>query len=351
MGEGAARFDPGLPLFFSADLLDFFLPNPRHPFWGSTFARITGGFHNGDSGFGLSLGWIAIGLLAATARSRFRSGGGRVWFWGFLCFWILSLGPALHVAGHVLRWLPLPQALLARVLPFLAGSRTPVRYLAPGGICLALALAGGWAALRRRQGFADNRTPARLEIGIGALLLFESLAAPLPVASVPVPEVYRAIVSASRAPGAFSLIHLPGIPSREDLLYQTVHRQRLVESVENAIPLRSHRGADPFSRPEWGALTRGFGSPGWVASMNEPQRNQAVQGLRAFLRGLNVRWVVVRSSKESLAPDGRSFLESPLLDPAVYDAFRQNLRLLGPLRETELSGGTLFEFEAEAAAR
>ncbi|MCA9726173.1 MAG: hypothetical protein KC729_00715, partial [Candidatus Eisenbacteria bacterium] len=39
VAAGGTGFDPRLGLYFSADLLDLFLPNPRHPLWGATFSQ------------------------------------------------------------------------------------------------------------------------------------------------------------------------------------------------------------------------------------------------------------------------------------------------------------------------
>jgi len=352
--QGDTGFDPRLTQFFSADLLDFFLPNPRHPLWGSAFAPISAGFHKGDGGFGLSLGWVTMALGVVTAIALLRAREGRRWLWGSVIFWLLSFGPALHIGGHILQGIPMPQVLLAKVVPFLAGSRTPLRYIAPAQLCLAVMVAAGWAAGRRGAvSTPERRAPldfssARLTLAAIGLLLFESLAAPLPMTPVPVPEAYRQI---GGAPGSSALVHIPGMPAREDLLYQTVHRQRLVENLENAVPLRSRRGADPFGSPLWIALTRALGDPQWVASLSEAGRTQAASALRDFLRQNQIRWIVLLRARPALTDDGRRFVSQRLLDDATYTTFRQNLRLLGPLREQELGDDTLFEFDAPNLTR
>lgn len=346
LSEGDTSFDPRMAAFFSADLLDFLLPNPRHPLWGGLFTRITAGFHDGDPGFGLSLGWIVLAVSAFSAVALQRARRGRIWFWGFVLFWVLSLGPVLHVAGTV-TGLPLPQALLSKALPFLAGSRTPIRYMAPGLLCLAMTLAMGWAAWRERRRPAEGTRAGAflLEPVLGGLILLELLAAPMPMARVEIPRVYREIqASSGSASGTAALLHVPGIPAREDLLYQTVHGQKLVQSLEGAIPLRSRRGPDPFAQPHWAALTRNLGQPGWIASMPPAQRPAVIEALRSFLRQYGVRWVVVVGSYPVLGADGRSVVANPVLDASSYQAFRENMWLLGPVREREVDGDTLFEF-------
>jgi hypothetical protein len=352
--ESPRQFDPRLVQFFSADLFDFFLPNPRHPLWGVVSAPITAGFHRGNGGFGLSLGWIALALLVAAAIAIFRVRQGRRWFLGFVAFALLMLGPALHVGGRVFDGVPLPQAILAKTAPFLAASRTPIRYAAPAELCLALAIATGWA-LRARRGVPESgaspgaRPLARaLPALVLGLLLFESLAAPMPLVEVPVPQVYREIES---VPGASVLVHVPGIAAREDMLYQTVHRQRLADDLENALPLRGRRGTprrpDLFARSEWTEVTRNLGTPGWVASLSESDRDARLQRLDDFLRVNGIRWVVVARQRPALSDDGRGFVTKPLMADAAYDAFLENLALLQPLRREDGGDQALFEFEAE----
>jgi hypothetical protein len=344
--QGATTFDPRLATFFSADLLDFLLPNPRHPLWGRLFEGITARFHNGDAGFGQSIGWVALGLFVIAVGSVFQARAGRRWFWGFLIFIALSLGPSLHVGGRVFQKPPLPQALVSKVVPFLAGSRTPIRYLAPASLCLALAVACGWAALRRRQGFADPSAArpgaTRVEIIVGAALLFESLAAPMPLLRVPVPEVYGQIPP---TPGYYALAVIPGLPARESMLYQVIHGERLVQSMEAAIPLHTPRPASPFDTPHWEALMRNLGTPGWIEAQPDESRAQVIDSLKRILSDAKVRWVVLQRTRPVLARDGRSFNAEPVCDETSFNAFRENLRRLWPTREREVGDAVLFMFE------
>jgi hypothetical protein len=345
LGQGGAGFDSRLAAFSSADLLDFLLPNPRHPFWGGLFRGVTARFHNGDAGFGQSIGWVALGLFVIAVASVFRARTGRRWFWGFLIFFVLSLGPVLHLGGHALG-LPLPQALVAKLLPFLESSRMPIRYAAPASLCLALLVACGWAALRRRQGFPDPSPArpgtARIEVILGAVLLFEALAAPLPMLGVPVPEVYGQIPF---SPGYYALAVLPPAPARESMLYQVVHHQRLVQGAEGAILLATPRPSSPFEAANWQTVARNLGTPGWIESQPDDKRAQVIDSLRRMLSGGNVRWVVLQRSRPLLAPNGLSFGTETLCDDATFDAYRQNLRRLWPNLERDIAGDALFMFE------
>lgn len=346
LGQGGVGLDPRLAAFLSADLLDFLLPNPRHPFWGGLFQGITARFHNGDAGFGQSIGWVALGLFVIAVGSVFRARTGRRWFWGFLIFFVLSLGPSLHIGGHVLENPPLPQALVAKILPFFESSRMPIRYAAPASLCFALVVACGWAALRRRQGFADPSPTrpgtSRIEVVLGAALLFEALSAPMPLLRVPVPEVYGQIPV---TPGYYALAVLPRMPARESMLYQVVHHQRLVQSADTAIPMQTPRPSSPFDTANWDAIVRNLGTPEWIESQPDDKRAQVIDSLRRTLAGGNVRWVVLQRTRPLLARDGRSFSTETLCDDATFDAYRQNLRRLWPNLERDIGGDALFMFE------
>lgn len=351
LSQGGTQFDPQLGAFFSADLLDFVLPNPRHPLFGGPFQNLTARFHNGDGGFGMSLGWLTLVLAVVATIAAFRSSEGRRWFWGFLCFWLLSLGPMLHVGGTVHANLPLPQALLSKLLPFLGGSRTPIRYLAPAWICLSLLIAIGWAARGRRgaaggflHGPLVRAVPAtRIELVIGSLVLFESLAAPLPVIPVETPEVYGRLLA---SPGYYAVATLPTPPAREAMLYQTIHQQRLVQNVATAMPLHTPHDHSPFATPHWEALTNNLATPGWIAQMPATEQTQLVGALRRFLGEYRIRFVALHRTRPTLAEDGRSYREAPVCDETQFAAFRENLRKLHPMHEREIGGAVLFEFEA-----
>ncbi len=337
--EGPMGFDARMAQFFSADLFDFFLPNPRHPFWGGIFAPLTAGFHRGNGGFGLSLGWVAIVLLAAATPMVFRSRHNRRWFWGFVTFWVLALGPTLHIGGRLLGGFPMPQAVLEKIVPILAASRTPMRYVVPAGLCLAVTLAVGWAARDRARPFPRLMPALAL-----ALLLFESLAAPLPLVDVPVPEVYR---QAAAAPGSSVLLNIPAIPARDEVLYQTVHRQRLADNVENVMPLRSRRGCDLFATSQWSELTGKLGTKGWISSLPVTDRDRLAADLRHFLDANRIRWIVLRRTRPALIDSGRGFTEKRMLEDTAYDSFLENLQRLGPIRRLEAGDHALFEFPAQ----
>ena len=370
VSAGGIEFDPRLGEHFSADLFDLVLPNPRHPLWGDLTEGITAGFHLRDAGFGTHFGILSVILFLLTLRWSIRAGNGRRWMLGALFFGLLALGPVLHVHGQSLS-IPLPQALLTHV-PLLGGTRTPIRYFAMAQLCLAIAVASGWTgwlrAQRRRtakDGASDvapnvNRdavsnvethaalaispgAPHRREVLLGIGVLFTSLAAPMTMEVVEVPRIYREVRARAEGREPATLLHVPGLSSRDNLLYQTVHEQRLADDVSTSIPL--HDGAEEVLRDRvWEIFALGFARPGFVAGLNESERQSLQELASTFLHRYSIRWIVVPASPEhqSVGTSGR--IPPELLGPPAYDAYRENLRHLGPVWEQESQGFTVFEF-------
>jgi hypothetical protein len=351
LSRGGTAVDPRYSDYYSADLLDLALPNPRHPVWGEPFARITADLHFGDPGFGAHLGIVALALFVFTFRHASRAHRGRRWAWGALFFVVLSLGSRLHLNGETIP-VPLPHALLAH-LPILGALRTPIHYLAAAQLFLAVAIAMGWAG-RERSRRRDQMTqsdlslrvsiplPTRTEILLGGAVLLTSLAAPWTYTAVPVPRVYE-IVRERAGRHASTLLHVPGLRARDDLLYQTVHGQRLVDDLSAAIPWND--GTEEGLRTQmWQTLSLGFAQPGFVAGLSEDQRNALRQLAREYFDAFDIRWVVVPSDPVHQSVGTADRIPEDLLGAAAYRAYRENLQQLRPEWETERDGFTLFEF-------
>ena len=219
--------------FLSVDLLGFFTPTIFHPLWGQWAKQATAQFADINTVF---LGYLAPALaIFAVVRYRRRLA---IWAVTALASAILSLGPLLHVNGCTLFDLdglevsvPLPFIIL-HYLPIVQANRVPNRFSVL--LTLALAVLVGFAA-------ADLLTRVRrrpLALGLAgllaALLVFESLAVPLPLTDARVPDVYRQIAS---EPGDFTILQLPlgwrnsfgtlGAERTQLQYYQTVHGKRL----------------------------------------------------------------------------------------------------------------------------
>ena len=164
----------------------------------------------------------------------------------------------------------------------------------------------------------------------------------MPLLRVPVPEVYAQIPP---TPGYYTLAVLPRLAARESMLYEAVHRQRLAQNMETAIPLHTPRPPGPFDTARWEALMQNLGTPGWIESQPVETRTQVIGSVQRILSDAKVRWVVLQRTRPVLARDGRSFNIEPICDETTFTAFRENLRRLWPTHEREVGDAVLFMFE------
>ncbi len=197
---------------FSADLLGFLVPTMHHPLFGSLVARFN--FHH-TVGQHLFLGYATLALAVLGAVVAWRRPAVKFWALSALTFWLLTLGPTLHVNGHD-TGLPLPFALVAQ-LPFFKGNRYPSRYSVLLVLSLAVLVGFGarWLLGRVASSKSQVTSPSRASgnfllptcyLLLATLLLFEHLSIPLPLSDMTVPPVYDEIAA---MPGDWTLLDVP----------------------------------------------------------------------------------------------------------------------------------------------
>jgi len=219
----------------SADLLAFVTPQEFHPVWGAWAAEQARGFtstvseHQVFAGF-TALGLAGLGLWAGRSNARRRTGHPRrpalgPWPLALLSFFLLALGPVLHVGGRTAllpggREISLPYGWLVQIVPFMKISRSVSRLDVMVMLALAVLAAGGLVWLSQRG--TGGRLAAAFAIG---LILFEFLPVPYPMSPPDTPDFYTALATDPRG-GA--VLNLPMNWDRPGyLLYQTVHGKPL----------------------------------------------------------------------------------------------------------------------------
>ena len=227
---------------FSADLLAFVTPQEFHPIWGRQAAARAASFTSTTSERTVFAGFVPL-LLATVGLIGLRGARSR-WFWAIslAVFFILALGPVLHINGRTDllpggREIPLPYALLHRLVPFLNISRSVSRFDVMVMLCLSvLAAAGlahlvGWISSPPRVRIplpsSARRKWAGLSFGLlcAGLVVLEFFAAPYPMSPPDTPSWYRGLQS---EPGRGAVLNLPMNWDRPGyLLYQTVHKRPL----------------------------------------------------------------------------------------------------------------------------
>lgn len=217
----------------SADLLAFITPSEMHPLWGEWATGLADNFSTTTSERLIFAGFIPL-LLAIFAAIRLWSKAGvKFWVMVTLVFFVLALGPFLHVGGEIVAiggWqIPLPYLLLYYTVPFIGLTRSLSRYdlmvMLGLGVLAAIGLFQLQLLLQRtRRGRA---IPAFvLPILATALICFEFLPAPYPISRIDIPAFYREL---SRDPAEYTIAELPMNWDRPTpLLHQTVHGKKLL---------------------------------------------------------------------------------------------------------------------------
>lgn len=215
----------------SADLLAFVTPSEMHPLWGEWATTIANTFTSTTSerlifaGFGPL---ILAGFIILTAWSQ-----SVVKFWSFITgsFFVLALGPYLHIAGQIVTlggWpLPLPYLLLYHTVPFIGLTRSLSRYdlMVMLGLGVLVALALGKLTNR-----LQNRPSWQVWLIAGVLptilICLEFLPIPYPISKIDTPQFFHTI---SQEPADYTIAALPMNWDRPTpLLYQTVHGKPLL---------------------------------------------------------------------------------------------------------------------------
>lgn len=222
---------------FSADLLSFFVPAQSHPIWGKQVVGWRDKFAEGYVENTVFMGYTALvlGLLGAW-KKRPKS---RFWLYSLAFFFIMALGPILHINGQT-RFtdyqLPivLPYALFYSIVPFVKAARSVSRMSVMVMLSLAVLVGLGLSWLLSTTG--DKRLWGKLSWSditavLAAFLIgFEFLSIPFPMAQPDqVPAFYRTL---AEDPGEYAVLDLPNVAnpalgriSLRYMAYQTVHNK------------------------------------------------------------------------------------------------------------------------------
>ena len=257
--QGYAQQPPEETLFYSADLVNAFLPSELHPVWGKAVADRVQNIPpymplKNPSERVLFLGYTVL-AISAWGLWRLRRDR-RVLFWSLTAalMWLLSLGPVLQVLGKKEFTafgveIPLPYLLLYK-LPLFSIMRTPARLTVLVMLALSILVAFAVAALMARRRTEEitnyelritddnpdnnpNDSPKSriqnpksvLALLLPILILFEFM----PVFPT-VPPGWNVPIYARIAgePGTFALLELPIRPFGDYMAYQTIHGKPII---------------------------------------------------------------------------------------------------------------------------
>ncbi len=266
-------------LNYSADTLQYFLPNELHP-WASPGLRAYVDQISGTPNVAeriVAPGWTVLALSALALALAWRRRAVRFWGWTLILGAILGIGPVFHWAGRVYftpfnASLLFPYALLYAV-PGFAIMRAPLRFAVLLSLAGALLVAYALTELRARW---PRLGPTLLALS-AALIVTESLVT-IPLARVG-PTIVGTALAADPAPGA--VVDLPLTPRIDYLWYQTQHGRPIVGGYLARQPPDPFVASEPTLR--------------YLEQQTDERDDAAVRdgaGLRA-LQARSIRYVVV----------------------------------------------------------
>ncbi|HEY84405.1 MAG TPA: hypothetical protein G4N96_04725 [Chloroflexi bacterium] len=206
-------------VILSADLLAFVTPSELNPLWGDYFLPLYQHYTTTTSERLIFAGFIPLILAGLAAARYWRKRLAQFWLLFTAVFFVLALGPYLHVLGNIVKIggipLPMPYLLLYKFIPFIGISRSLSRFDLMVMIGLGVLAAVGMARLKIWQQGA-----------LTALICLEFLAIPYPMSAVDTPDFFYTLAKDAES---YNIAALPMNWDRPSpLLYQTAHHKGLL---------------------------------------------------------------------------------------------------------------------------
>lgn len=212
---------------FSADLFSYVTPPAWQPMWGGAAQELFGQHFTGNMVEATQfLGWLPPLLIAFFWRSVPRPQL-NFWLTILLVFFVISLGPWLHVFGRVLP-IPLPYGLFDEWPVFSA-----VRAVARAGVMVGVAVSILFGYVLARE----MRRPISVWL-VAGIVLIEFLFLPFPVQSTRLSNAYDVI---AELPGQ-SILEIPAgtnyTVASKSLYVSLLHGKAVVGNIalERALP-------------------------------------------------------------------------------------------------------------------
>ena len=225
-GEKAEDVFSTDPEIYSTDLVSFFVPDRSHPLFKPWLADLWSRMRRGA--------YLGYGTLALAGIGLWRGRRDRgLWLVASVGLFVLSLGPALQVAGRRFD-VTLPYAWIQN-WPIVQVLRHPNRFSLYLSLPLAVLAGYGMTWLVKRSRRAWLWTACAV-----VLVLFEYLPWPYPTVQPSVPPFYYQL---AQEPGEFAILDLPmgaRTVAKLYMYYATVHRKPLVEGHVSRLPVSAY---------------------------------------------------------------------------------------------------------------
>lgn len=276
----------------SSDALSFIVPPSSQTLWGQVFNGARASLNDASASYP---GYIGIIVLFLTVLALFLKRPEKRTAWAFIAFgfFILSLGPILHLAGTVEPKIPLPYLLIFQFIPYFdripeVSQLTPVAHL-------SFALASGFGLFylveNRIRSFRWQRV---ISVLLCAGVAVEFFAVPFPTTRLSHSRFYDLIRS---EPGDFHILEIPSatnaLASAKAQFYQHVHQKAIV-GPDWAKPnlSQSNDARTQFTNPILYELLLKL--PNDAASFNHQAINTTDQNFTtAMLADQDIRYIVL----------------------------------------------------------
>ncbi|MHB8120313.1 MAG: hypothetical protein ACYDHX_16600, partial [Methanothrix sp.] len=305
---------------YSADLMAFFTPTIFHPIFKDLVSPINSQFTGNEAEYTVFAGYTVL-FLSLTAILKIKTKEIKFWALSAITFFILCLGPILHVfgvtnfslGGHFFD-IPLPYQILMH-LPVFSMARVPSRWDVL--VMLSLAILAGYG-LNYIFCIIKSKSPAKsgresiIFIVISCLILFEFLSVPFLMVSAEVPAIYKQLAAET---DDYAILEVPGSAAANYMYFQTIHGKKLVNGYVSRAPDYALKF---MSIPLISDLISPSNTP-----IMEDIIKQNQKGLSSILSYYNIKYIIIHN--EYISDKEFSFASNLIQDalgiePVVYDS-------------------------------
>lgn len=304
---------------YSADLMAFLTPTVFHPIFKDLVSPINSHFTGNSAEFTVFAGYSVL-FLSIIAILKIKTKEIRFWALSAITFFILCLGPILHINGvtnfslygHFFN-IPLPYQILKHI-PVFSIARVPSRWDVL--VMLSLAILAGYG-LNYIFCIISSKSPSKrskeciIFIIVSCLVLFEFLAVPFPMSSSEVPAVYKQLAAEA---DDYAIIEIPAFAGANYMYFQTTHGKKLVNGYVSRAP---DYAFEFMSKPLISSLISPSNSPIMedIIKLNQTE-------LMSMLSHNNIKYIIINkgylSDKEFLLAS-KKVHDALGIEPIAYD--------------------------------
>lgn len=219
------------PLLYSLDLLAPFIPGGHWRFAELTefyWSRLPGNINESSAYVGLSV--VVLTCYAWKKRNKLRSihPSFSLWYLIFFVFWMLSLGPAISIAGETVFTTITPYGILQLLFPPLELSGVPARMMVMVMLSASVISAMSLSIL------FNSTSPKRKYLGavLGLVMCIEFLPTPIPSTPALIPDYVNILKQMPETGGVIDTI----TPPSTALYHQTIHAKPMADGYISRYP-------------------------------------------------------------------------------------------------------------------